>query len=682
MAKTTVDTLLVKIQADTKQLVQELERLKSKTDKSTNKMAKSFDKVGQATSKLRKLIIGVGSVIATAFVVKKIANVSAEFQDLGLTLQTVFKGAEQGKAAIDFINEFAQRTPFDIQTLTRSFIQLGGAGIRPTEKLLTTLGDAASATVNRFQTFEALTRIVTRAVGGGLGLEELEQLVSAGIPVYKILNDELGVTRQEISELGQTAEGAEKIMNALLTGLDKEFGGGMERAANNLSVAFSNLGIAATNTTKAMGDEFNNSLTELTNQLSRLLNNLKPVAEMIGTVLDFGINMLAKAFDALNDTLDGEGNVNDNLKKLENKLGENIEAMKKSTKASEEFTKAQISLDKQIRISELALFGYNSEFAKLLVSAGKSADALVMTKDTINQIEFSEADKEVRELAHKFRRLHDIQKDIEKLEIAEKVIEENNALDENREKIEALLFMLERFPERKQEIENALKSLNPVIQILEDNFERAFDSIAQAIADSMTEGKNAMESFRRIALNIINSLIRDFIRLQMEQAKSAFFPKSGGGSSMVSSLIGGIGGMFGGGGGGSIAPHVPNFGGAANFGGGQAGSTASFMMGGSMSGRAGGGSISRGMPTVVGERGAELFVPNTSGRIVNNANIKGMGGSTTVINQNINVETGVAQTVRAEMLNLLPQFKAETIGAVAESRLRGGEFASAFSGGK
>ena len=57
-------------------------------------------------------------------------------------------------------------------------------------------------------------------------------------------------------------------------------------------------------------------------------------------------------------------------------------------------------------------------------------------------------------------------------------------------------------------------------------------------------------------------------------------------------------------------------------------------------------------------------------------------GSTTVVNQTINVETGVAQTVRAEMLNLLPQFKAETIGAVAESRLRGGEFASAFSGGK
>ena len=51
-------------------------------------------------------------------------------------------------------------------------------------------------------------------------------------------------------------------------------------------------------------------------------------------------------------------------------------------------------------------------------------------------------------------------------------------------------------------------------------------------------------------------------------------------------------------------------------------------------------------------------------------------------NQNLEVNAGVAQTVRAEMLNLLPAFKAETISAVAESRLRGGEFASAFSGRK
>ena len=104
--------------------------------------------------------------------------------------------------------------------------------------------------------------------------------------------------------------------------------------------------------------------------------------------------------------------------------------------------------------------------------------------------------------------------------------------------------------------------------------------------------------------------------------------------------------------------------------------------GGGMVFRAGGGAIQRGMPTVVGERGAELFIPNTSGRIVNNSGSRGMMGGQTVINQNLNVNAGVAQTVRAEMLNLLPAFKQETIAAVAETRLRGGEFASAFSGGK
>ena len=90
----------------------------------------------------------------------------------------------------------------------------------------------------------------------------------------------------------------------------------------------------------------------------------------------------------------------------------------------------------------------------------------------------------------------------------------------------------------------------------------------------------------------------------------------------------------------------------------------------------------QGMPTVVGERGAEVFVPNSSGRIINSNMTRGLGGYNVTVNQVLNVETGVSQTVKAEMLNLLPMFKDETITAVAEARLRGGSFANAFTGGR
>jgi len=57
--------------------------------------------------------------------------------------------------------------------------------------------------------------------------------------------------------------------------------------------------------------------------------------------------------------------------------------------------------------------------------------------------------------------------------------------------------------------------------------------------------------------------------------------------------------------------------------------------GGGFPGFANGGAVSKGKPIVVGEQGAELFIPNSSGQITQSARGTGNGGSTTV-NFNIN----------------------------------------------
>lgn len=671
MAETTVDTLLVKIQADMAGLRRELNSIQKKTEQSTSKMSKSFEKVEKAQQKLKSAFVILGTTLATVFTVKKIADVSAEFEDLQLTLNTVFKGVEQGQAAMDFITTFATRTPFDIETLTRSFIQLGGAGIKPTEKLLTTLGDAASATVNRMQTFEALTRIVTRAVGGGLGLEELEQLVSAGIPVYKILNDEIGVTRQEISDLGQSAEGAEKIMNALLTGLDKEFGGGMQRAADNLSVSFSNLGISAKNLTKEVGDEFNDSMTRLNNALSKLLENLTPVAEMFGSILDLAIKGVAKTLEGLNNLIGGDQGTTKKLDELEEKLGENIKTMDSAKKATKEYSDTMGKLDQQI------------ELAKIRNEEEREFHKLLQKTKPIDQ----EATDNLRE---KFDTLKDLEKTQEKnnqiMQDAQKIIEGNKTEQEElNEQIKLFeeslntvsdVAMKEKMVEAIGILKEELRQLDPLMQEITQIFDRASTSISQAIADSITEGKNLMESLGNITRQVVNQMIAEFLRLKVigPLMSNIFGGMGGGGRSgggfSLSSLFGGFMGL------GSLASGNPLGGIQAAQGFGQ---TASFMLGGAFSGRASGGTVAPNRAVMVGERGPEIFVPNSGGKIVPNHNMKALGGQETVINQNINITTGVSQTVRAEVLNMLPAIKQETLQAVADSRLRGGTFGAAFT---
>ena len=53
-----------------------------------------------------------------------------------------------------------------------------------------------------------------------------------------------------------------------------------------------------------------------------------------------------------------------------------------------------------------------------------------------------------------------------------------------------------------------------------------------------------------------------------------------------------------------------------------------------LGGNAQGGALRKGEPTIIGERGPELFIPNSSGQITQNA--RGMGGRSAVVNFNIN----------------------------------------------
>jgi hypothetical protein len=85
--------------------------------------------------------------------------------------------------------------------------------------------------------------------------------------------------------------------------------------------------------------------------------------------------------------------------------------------------------------------------------------------------------------------------------------------------------------------------------------------------------------------------------------------------------------------------------------------------------RAEGGPIAVGRPYLVGERGPELIVPAGSGTVVPN---EALGGAVT-----INISTGVAQTVRAEILRLLPSIQRSVEAGWSARRAQGGGYARA-----
>jgi len=91
---------------------------------------------------------------------------------------------------------------------------------------------------------------------------------------------------------------------------------------------------------------------------------------------------------------------------------------------------------------------------------------------------------------------------------------------------------------------------------------------------------------------------------------------------------------------------------------------------------ANGGPVQAGQRYVVGERGPEVFTPNVSGTITPNSQ---MGGNGVTIVQNINISTGVQQTVRAEIRQMMPQIADSAKAAVVDSKRRGGNYGRAMA---
>ena len=173
---------------------------------------------------------------------------------------------------------------------------------------------------------------------------------------------------------------------------------------------------------------------------------------------------------------------------------------------------------------------------------------------------------------------------------------------------------MEKYVEASEDMKAATE------KIAVDALGRLEDSFAGIVTGTMS----AKEAFRSMA----NSLLSDLARLAAKKA--------------LGSLIGGMGG------GGN--PFAAMFGGF----------------------RAKGGAVSAGKAYVVGEQGAEMFVPNSSGQIIPN------GGGGVTVHQTINLTTGVAQTVRTEVMNMLPQIQQAAVSGVLDAKRRGGSFGSAF----
>ena len=200
--------------------------------------------------------------------------------------------------------------------------------------------------------------------------------------------------------------------------------------------------------------------------------------------------------------------------------------------------------------------------------------------------------------------------------------------------------------EQAKEANKELKKQERQMGDSEKAYRRLADRGVGAVEDSLTGLINGTKSVKDAFRDMASSIINDLIRMQIQ--KSITGP-------LFNMLSGALTGHFSG----ANAANANQI----------AAETA-------MGRRATGGPVSAGSTYLVGERGPELFTAPAGGGMITSNSQMGGGGVT----QNINITTGVQQTVRAEILNLMPQISEAAKVAVLESRQRGGSFSRGLAG--
>ena len=169
------------------------------------KLVKSVQSNSSAMEKFSGTLTRIGGVLggfsALQSVGASILNLGDKLEQANISFEVMLGSADKAKKMLADLSKFAQNTPFELQGIRDSAKQLMAMGI-PAEKMIQTLkvlGDISAGTGAPLQQIAyAYGQVATAGVAT---TQDMNQLVNAGIPIWKELGKVVGVTASEVKKM-------------------------------------------------------------------------------------------------------------------------------------------------------------------------------------------------------------------------------------------------------------------------------------------------------------------------------------------------------------------------------------------------------------------------------------------------------------------------------------------------
>ena len=550
---------------------------KDRSKKALQGLQGSLARVKASVFNLRNAFIGLGA----GLVIKGIVSAGIQVEMLSVQLKSLMGSASAGKKALKEILDFAKTTPFELKNIQQGVTSLA------------TVRKQAQAAGIDFKELMTITGNTATLLGGDFALAatQIQRSFGSSIGAADLFRD------RGVSAMAGFTSGVSYNAKQSIAGLSKAFGTGgefgkmMDDLAQTLFGTISNLKDAFFRLQVYISEAF---FGELKKQFGDLKTTIE---DNEGSIKRFGTNVGEVLSSAIRGTSSAMKFLADNIKLIIETLRVFI-ALK--------IVAFFYNLSVAIGVATGAMWGFNAAVRKNLLIGG--AVIVISQLDKIIK-KFKEltglfGDKTVTGLHNPFNDALETVK-----EITEELKKQEEPIKTIREQFEELnKGSIAKIKEQFKNINTTIaKGVNSGITKMSDGLARAL-ILGEKLGDTFK--RMASELLVRVLSKIIEVIARKGVELAIEKLITAEKRKQWEYINNRNAQTGSMGS--------SLGSSLLNFGISKLF------------------GFASGGAVSKGNPVVVGERGPELFVPNQTGQITQNARGTGGGGSTNV---NFNITT-------------------------------------------
>lgn len=213
-----------------------------------DRLASNLQKGAGFAANLKHIVEGI--VISQAFykmlnIMQDLVDESFQFMNNMAQTEIAFKyllgSEEDAKSMLEALQDLSITSPIstaDATEMSRKLMAMGfsAKSVIPTLKILT---DTAAVFTNEAGEMNDMMSHVVVALGqmksaGTVSMQELRQLYNAGIPIFQILQDGLGLTADQVRNIGKLGVDSGTAILAILNELQKKYTGAAEEMTRTI----------------------------------------------------------------------------------------------------------------------------------------------------------------------------------------------------------------------------------------------------------------------------------------------------------------------------------------------------------------------------------------------------------------------------------------------------------------